>query len=97
MRSRIADIEPPHEPPTKIAIKNHIAGIGGSDMAAGNSSMLPISGPRPGSAPTKSPIMIPNKVSPIERGFKKSSKPYRKESIGMINSPRNVQTINSTR
>ena len=32
----------------------------------------------------------------IERGVKKSSKPYRKESIGMINSPRNVQTKNST-
>ena len=72
MRSRIADIEPPHEPPTKIAIKNPIAGIGGSDMAAGKRRMMPISGPRPGSAPTRSPIMIPNKVSPIERGFKKS-------------------------
>jgi hypothetical protein len=90
IRSRIAEIDPPHDPPTKMEIRNPIAGMGGSEIAAGNKRMMPIRGPSPGSAPTRRPIMMPRNISPIDSGVKNNSKPYRNDSKGITVSPRDV-------
>ena len=81
MRSKIAEIEPPHEPPTKIAIKKPIAATAGKPIATGSNKIIPISGPRPGIAPTISPTIMPIKVKISANGDEKTSKPAEKKSM----------------
>ena len=80
----MADIEPPQEPPTKIAINSPIAATGGRPIATGRSRMIPISGPSPGSAPTRRPNMTPISVSPIASGVENSSNPVVRDSASMV-------------
>src|SRR6056297_1296989 len=89
MRNRIAEIDPPQEPPTNMAIRNPIAATGGNPMATGSRRTIPISGPRPGIAPTTRPIMIPANVSPRARGDRKTSSPAERKSRIKAYLPRN--------
>jgi hypothetical protein len=81
MRSKIAEIEPPHDPPTKIAIKKPIAATAGKPIATGSNKIIPISGPRPGIAPTTSPTIMPVKVKISANGDEKTSNPAEKKSM----------------
>jgi len=75
IRNKIAEMEPPQEPPTKIAIRNPIAANGGRVIATGKSKIIPMRGPRPGRAPTSRPNNTPSNVSPMASGVKNNSNP----------------------
>ena len=78
--NKIAEIDPPHEPPTKIAIRKPIAGTAGKLIATGSNRIIPMRGPSPGMAPTINPTIIPVKVNIKANGDVKTSKPAEKNS-----------------
>ena len=68
-------------------MRKPIAGTGGKPMATGSKRIIPMSGPRPGMAPTIRPMMIPANVRPRASGDRKTSSPADRNSKIMAHLP----------